>query len=136
MPAYDFYNEEVGETISVYLPLSATDKERAEQIVDGKIYKRVFEAPLAAIDSIVKDCSLEEFKRVTNKPNMKVGDMWKISAEMSAQRADKNGGYDENREKFYKSYEKKTGGKHSVVKAREAKAENEKILREFGIRIE
>jgi len=136
MPAYDFYNEEFGETISVYLPLSATDKERAEQIVDGKIYKRVFAAPLAAIDSIVKDCSLEEFKRVTNKPNMKVGDMWKISAEMSAQRADKNGGYDENREKFYKSYEKKTGGKHSVVKAREAKAENEKILREFGIRIE
>jgi len=136
MPAYDFYNEEFGETISVYLPLSATDKERAEQIVDGKIYKRVFEAPFAAIDSIVKDCSLEEFKRVTNKPNMKVGDMWKISAEMSAQRADKNGGYDEKREKFYKDYEKKTGGKHSVVKAREAKAENEKILREFGIRIE
>lgn len=136
MPAYDFYNEDLNETISVYLPLSASDRERSEQIVDGKIYKRVFAAPLAAIDSIAKDATLEDFKRVTNKPNMKVGDMWKISAEMSAQRADKNGGYDENREKFYKDYEKKTGGKHPIVKAREVKAENEKKLRDFGIRIE
>lgn len=137
MPVLDFQNPETGKIISVLVPITAPDKERHEQIGDdGKVYKRVYSAPNAAIDSRVTDASKEEFRKLTSKKGVTVGDMWEISDQMSRHRADKNGGVDEVKEKFYKDYEKKFGRPHDDITRRAMKQRTDYLEREWGIKIE
>ncbi len=136
MPVYDFHNEESGKTISVLVPLHASDKERAQQRGgDGKIYRRVFAAPLAAKDTRMNDGTLADFRRTTSDKNLKVGEMWQISKEASEKRKQMSGGEDPVQEKFYQDYEKTTHGKHADVKKRETEAATRKVMDAFGIKV-
>lgn len=135
MPVYDFESPD-GKVISVLVPLNAADAERASQTVDGVVYKRVYSAPLAAKDTLRKGGSNEDFKRVTEGKNLKVGEMWEISKEMSKDRADRNGGHDPVKEQYYRDYAKKTGGPHADVKAREAAEKRRKLMNEMGIKVD
>lgn len=135
MPVFEFQHEESGEIISVLVAISEPDEARHKQIVDGKTYKRLYSAPIAAKDTLVKDATNQDFKRVTQGKNLTVGQMWEISKEMSEQRQDKNGGIDPVKEQFYKDYEKKTGGKHIDIKKREAIEKAKKKMEEMGIKV-
>jgi hypothetical protein len=132
MPSYDFASTD-GDIISVYVPLDAAPSERQIQTVDGKLYKRVWSAPAAAHDTRPGSASKEDFNRITQSKNLKVSDMWEISKEMSQARADKNGGHDPVRERYYERYAKDIGKPHKDVIKRETRA---KLLKECGIRIE
>jgi hypothetical protein len=69
--------------------------------------------------------------KVTNKPGT-IGDLWDRSAELSAKRADKNGGIDPVKEQYFKDYsEKRNGQKHQEQIKQEA---NQK-LKNAGITI-
>ena len=135
MPVLDFASED-GEIISVLVPITAPDKDRHVQVQDGKTYKRVYAAPLAAHDTKAKDATLEDFTRVVAGKQMTVGEAWKISQEMSEQRAHKNGGRDEVKEKYYEEYRRKMGSEHADVTKRKKLAEREKLYKEMGIKIE
>ena len=134
MPVYEFAAED-GKVISVLVRLDEPDSARAQQTVDGKVYKRVYSAPLASHDSIPKDGSRKEFWAATTAKNIKVGDMWELSKEMSEKRAAKNGGVDPVKAQFYKDYEKRMGSKHADVLKQEAREKHRKSMAEFGIKV-
>jgi hypothetical protein len=71
---------------------------------------------------------------VTDK-NITVGDAWQIAKDLSDARAQKHGGVDPVKEKFYKDYEKKTGGKHIDVKKREAMEKAKRVMEAMGVDI-
>jgi phage terminase small subunit len=136
MPAYDFQCEETGEIISVYVPLKAPNRQRQIQKRKGKVYKRIYSAPTAAVDSRVKDASKEDFRRMTTGKKLSVGDMWDISKDMHQHRADKNGGVDEVKEQYYRDYERQNKVKHPDVEKREAAKKAAEEANPWGIRIE
>ncbi len=135
MPVFDFTHEPSGETISHHVPLNAPDKERHEQVRDGKVYKRVYAAPLAARDTKAGDATAADFKRTTEGKNVKVGDLWKISAEMAHERQQRQG-RDEVTEKHHAQYLKETGKPHPDVQKREAKKASDALYKQLGIRVE
>lgn len=137
MPVHEFVNESTGKTVEVYVPINAPTSEHHTQMIEGVAYKRVYSAPLAAVDTSHGDATKEDFKRLTtNKKGLTVGQMWEMSAEMSQHRADKNGGVDTVKESFYKNYEKEVGKPHPDIEKKEKlKAANDH-LRKMGIKIE
>lgn len=136
MPVYDYADEATGKVISVLVRLDEPDEARRVQIQDGITYKRIYSAPLAAVDTAKGSLSQEDFNRVTQNKNLKVGDFWDISREMSQDRADRNGGYDPVKEKFYEKHLKEYGKPHKDVIDRNVRAKTAKVMQEMGIKIE
>jgi hypothetical protein len=135
-PVHDFYNETTGETVEVYVPISAEATQHQVQVVDGKKYKRVYTAPLAAVNSIKGAGTKEDFTRVTtNKKGLKVGDMWEISAEMSDRRASKMGGTDAVKEKFYDDFKKQNGVPHLEAQRQERLKRANERLKTMGVSV-
>lgn len=139
MPVYSFAADD-GTTISVLVPLTAPDKERHEQVgEDGRVYKRVYAAPLTSVNSRKGDLSKEDFRRMTENKNLKQGELWSLSAEMSREREEKLGS-DPVKAKFYRDYERECGVKHTQQikeeKAREAQRKleqaQERLKKRFG----
>jgi hypothetical protein len=135
MPVFDFADEATGKTISVLVTLAEPDSARHTQVVDGTTYKRVYSAPLAAVDTQKGALTQNDFNRVTTNKNLKVGDMWNIAQEMSQDRADKNGGYDPVREKFYEKHQKEFGKPHKDAIDRNVREKTAKVMAAMGIKI-
>lgn len=134
MPVYNFASAE-GKEISVLVTLAEPDSARHAQVVDGVTYKRVYSAPLAAVDTQKGSLSQEDFNRVTQNKNLKVGDFWNISQEMSQDRADRNGGYDPVKEKMYERHLKEYGKPHKDVIDRNVREKTAKVMAHMGIKI-
>lgn len=80
---------------------------------DGLEWKRVFTIPNASIDSQIDPYSSKEFIQKTENKKGTIGDMMDYSKELSHNRAEKNGGLDPVKEKYYKDYsDKRKGAKH------------------------
>jgi hypothetical protein len=137
MPIHEFYNESNGRKIEIYVPVNAPSEDHQFQIVEGQTYKRVYSAPLASVDSTMKDATKEDFRRLTtNKKGLTVGQMWEMSAEMSEHRAHKNGGVDNVKESFYKNYEKEVGKLHPEVERKKKLEAANAHLKSMGIKID
>lgn len=135
MPIHSFVHEASGETIDVYVPASAPAPEHQLQVRDGREYRRVYAAPLAAKDTQYGDASLKDFSRKTSdKSGLKVGDMWEISREMSDRRRQRDG-VDVVRERYYEKYEQEYGEKHADVVQRDRLERANRTLNEYGIRV-
>jgi hypothetical protein len=82
------------------------------EYIDGKGTKwnRVFLAPTASIDTKIDCDSFSDFSRKTENKNMKLGDMWDLSGELSDKRI-KRKGHDPIKENAIKNYSKKCKGK-------------------------
>jgi hypothetical protein len=77
---------------------------------EGVEWKRVFLSPNASIDNSIDPFSNQQFIDATYNKKGTVGDMMDLSAELSAKRAEKRGGTDPVKEKFYNKYAKERGG--------------------------
>ena len=97
------------------------DKEEYEEVLqgmndehvyekDGVKWDRVFLAPNASIDSEIDPFNKSQFMDVTRNKRGTYGDMMDLSKEMSAKRAEKAGGKDPVKERFYDNYAKERGG--------------------------
>ena len=73
--------------------------------------------------------SSKDFARVTNKGGT-IGDLWDRSAELSAKRADKNGGIDPVKDKFFEKYSKERGGQKHLE---QIKQETNQKLKNAGL---
>jgi hypothetical protein len=71
---------------------------------------RVWTVPHASIDSSIDPFSKQQYIDATYKKKGTVGNMMDYSAELSAQRAEKAGGLDPVKEKFYNNYAKERNG--------------------------
>lgn len=78
---------------------------------DGVKWERVFTVPQASIDANIDPFNQQQFIDKTGSKNGSVGDVWDRSAELSAKRAEKAGGVDPVKAKYYKDYSKKRKGK-------------------------
>ena len=106
------------------------DKEEYEEVLqgmndehvyekDGVKWDRVFLAPNASIDSEIDPFSKSQFMDVTRNKRGTYGDMMDLSKEMSAKRAEKAGGKDPVKEKFYATYAKERGGAEHPQRTRD-----------------
>ena len=133
MPVHSFQDPDSDHTVDIYVPSSASSLDHNQQLVDGKLYKRVWSAPLAARDIITASASREDYLRTTEGKRYKVGEMQDLAAEMREHRKDRNGGYDEVTEAYYKRYERDNGEEHDDVKARRKLEQTNARLAEWGI---
>lgn len=78
---------------------------------NGITWNRVFTVPQASIDANIDPFNQQQFIDKTGSKNGSVGDVWDRSAELSAKRAEKAGGVDPIKEKYYKKYSKTRKGK-------------------------
>ena len=107
MPIYLFEHPETKETIELVQGMS--DK---HSYVDknGLEWRRVFTPSIINIDGKVSAWNSKDFSRTTENKNYTLGEMWDKSAELSAQRAEKNGGIDPVKQNAEKEYSKKRKG--------------------------
>ena len=78
---------------------------------NGVKWERVFTVPNIGIDTKLDPFSEKQFLEKTRVNKGKLGDLMDRSRELSDKRADKNGGIDPVREKFFKEYSKKRKNK-------------------------
>lgn len=135
MPIFEFSHEESGETISLHLDLKQPSEAYRLQTIDGKTYKRVYTAPLAGRDTIVRDATLDDYTRITENKNLTVGEMAKISKEMAEKRGEREG-TDKVKNEFYRNYEQKIGKKHKDEIKNERRKKAEASLKKFGVSVD
>lgn len=94
----------------------------------GVEWKRVFFAPFAAIDANIDPFSQRQFTDSTGAKKGTVGDMLDYSSEMSERRADKSGGVDPVKQKYFDDYaSKRNGQRHAAEKKKTYESKNVKI---------
>jgi hypothetical protein len=126
MPYYIFQNPQTGE-VDDHVFFHMNDEKK--YVVDGVEWKRLYTVPNASIDTKVDPYSSKDFATATaNKKGQTLGQMWERSAEMSAQRAAKDG-IDPVKKKFYDDYKKRTGEKHPHQKIEDRKAKAKEVTK-------
>ena len=106
MPLYPFVHPDTGETKDVFFHMN-DDKVYVD--TDGVEWKREFHAPQLNTEASIDPWNNADFVNKTNKGGT-VGDLLDRSAELSAKRAEQNGGVDPVKEKYYNDYSKKRNG--------------------------
>ena len=96
---------------------------------DDVEWSRVFLAPNASIDNTIDPFSKQQYIDATYNKKGTIGDMMDLSAELSSKRAEKAGGLDPVKEKFYDAYSKeRKGTEHpNRIKERGYESKNVKI---------
>ena len=95
---------------------------------DGVEWQRVFLSPNASIDNSVDPFSKQQFIDATYSKKGTLGDMMNLSAELSEKRAEKMGGKDPVKEKFYNNYAKeRNGAEHPNRKRKTYESKNVKV---------
>lgn len=118
MALYLFRNPKTDETKEVVQRMN--DEHKYSE--GGIEWERVYLAPQASIDSKIDPFSQNQFIDKVGVSKGSLGDVWERSSEMSARRAEKAGGADPVKEKFYEDYSKKTKGKEHPNKTKERMA--------------
>ena len=90
-------------------------------------WKRVFLSPNASIDNSIDPFNNQQFIDATYKKKGTVGNMMDLSAELSSKRAEKAGGIDPVKEKFYSDYAKERGGVEHPNRIKEKGFENKNV---------
>ena len=109
MPIYTYKHPETGEYKEIVQTMSEEHVYTDEQ---GVQWKRVFTVPNAAMDTKEDAWNKNQFIDKTGRMKGTVGDVLDYSSELSARRAEANGGEDPVKRKAFNDYEKRTGKKH------------------------
>jgi hypothetical protein len=127
MPLYIYKHPEKEEYIEVLQGMN--DEHKYEQ--DDLEWERVFLAPNASIDSSVDPFNGRQFVDSTAAKKGTMGDMMDYSKELSEKRADKNGGVDPVKEKYYKDYSKARNGAEHPKQRMEKGYESKNVKIEY-----
>ena len=109
MPLYVYQHPETGEEIEILQGMNDVHEYLDDE---GVKWTRVFFAPNMNLDTDLDPFSQADFVRATGNKKGTMGEMMDLSKEMSARRAEKNGGVDPIKQKDYQEYKKKTGKPH------------------------
>ena len=125
MPLYTYKHPDTNEHKDVF---QSMNEEHIYVDSFGTEWKRVYFAPNASIDSNIDPFSKRQFTDSTGGKKGTMGDMFDYSEEMSQRRAEKAGGVDPVRKKYFDDYTKKTNGqKHHAEKKQTYESKNVKI---------
>lgn len=125
MPMYIFENPKTKEEMEIFFHMN-DEKKYVDD--DGLEWKRVFISSQLNTEGSIDPWDNNSF--VNSTANMKgtVGDMLDKSAELSSMRAEKNGGVDPLKKKYFKNYSKERNGtKHHMDKSNTYESKNVKI---------
>jgi len=109
MPIYTYKHPETGEHKDIVQTMSEAHVYIDD---DGIEWKRVFTVPNAAMDLKEDAWNKNQFIDKTGRMKGTVGDVLDYSSELSARRAEANGGEDPVKRQAFNAYEKRTGKKH------------------------
>lgn len=109
MPIYIYKNPDTDERIEVIQTMA---EEHIYIDEFGLQWKRVLTVPYTSIDTKEDAWDHNQFVEKTGKMKGTVGDVLDYSSELSAKRAESNGGEDPVKRQAFKDYEKKVGKKH------------------------
>jgi hypothetical protein len=93
----------------------------------GVEWKRVYFAPNASIDSNIDPFSQRQFTDSTGGKKGTVGDMLDYSEEMSQRRAEKSGGSDPVKQKYFNDYASKRNGQRHIAEKKTYESKNVKV---------
>jgi|TARA_B100000902_G_scaffold393673_1_gene448380 hypothetical protein len=93
----------------------------------GVEWGRVWTIPHASIDSSIDPFNNQQYIDATHNKKGTIGDMMDLSAELSAKRAEKSGGLDPVKEKFYDNYKKERKGAEHPNRIKEKGYESKNI---------
>ena len=93
----------------------------------GVEWQRVFLSPNASVSTSIDPFNRQQYIDATYQKKGTVGDMMDLSAELSAKRAEKTGGKDPIKEKFYDNYAKERGGAEHPQRIREQGYESKNV---------
>ena len=127
MPIYVYKHPEREEYEEVFQGMN--DEHVYEK--DGVTWERVFLAPNASIDNNIDPFNQQQFMDATYGKKGTMGDMMDLSAEMSQKRADKAGGKDPVKEKFYDNYAKERNGAQHPSRGKEQGYESKNVKVDF-----
>jgi len=103
---YVYENPNTGEVKEVSQKMSEVHR----YFEDGVEWNRVFLSPQLSTDTRISDTSEQAFVRKSGQMQGTMGDLYDLSKEFSHKR-EKEVGKDTVKEKFYKNYSDKRGGK-------------------------
>lgn len=113
MPIYLFKHPEKEKYKEAFFHM---DEEKILKI-DGVKWQRVYSAPNLNTEAPINPWDNNDFVNKTKNKKGTVGDIMDASAELSAKRAEQNGGIDPVKQKYFKDYAKKRNGtKHHLDK--------------------
>ena len=111
MPLYLYENIETEEVVEVLQSMTEVHEYHGVNGDEKGLWRRVFVNPNMSFDTKVDPFSKQSFVQSTVGKNDTYGDLQNRAAEASEARAQRYGGKDPVKEKYYKDYHKKTNGK-------------------------
>lgn len=127
MPIYQYMHPVTEAIIEVVQSMNDVH----EYSEDGVVFKRVWSKPQAAFDTHVDPHSAKDFVKATRKKDT-MGGIWDRSADLSNERASRNGGVDPVKQGFYNEWSAKRKGQlHPELRREQALKAAEKV----GLRI-
>jgi len=127
MPLYSYRNVSTGEVRDVLQTMSETHEYFGER-GDQDCWQRVFYPPNFTIDGTINPFSQKDFMRKTENKKGTIGDIMDRSAELSEQRAEKTGGEDPVKQKYFDNYAKeRRGARHLKEKKKVYEDKNVKV---------
>ena len=113
MPIYLFKHPEEEKYEEVFFHMDQIK----ELIIDGVKWQRIYHSPNLSTEASINPWDNNDFVNKTKNKKGTLGDMMDTSAELSAKRAEQNGGVDPIKQKYFKDYAKKRNGtKHHLDK--------------------
>jgi len=114
MPIYTYEHPETGERVDI---VQTMNEDHSYTDENGLKWNRVFSIPNASTDSQIDPNNPQAFLDATRNKKGSMGDLLDMSKELSEKRADKNGGSDPVKDKFFKEYsDSRKGAKHPEQK--------------------
>ena len=124
MPLYTYRHPDTGEEKDV---LQSMNDEHIYIDEFGLEWKRVFTVPHASIDSNIDPFSESQFRDSTGAKKGTVGNMLDYSEEMSQRRAEKAGGEDPVKKKYFDDYAAKRNGQRHVSELKTYESKTVKV---------
>ena len=115
MPQYSYRNPKTGKTKDVF----QTMNEEHSYSEGGVVWERVWTVPQAAVDANIDPFNQNAFIDKVGAQKGSMGDCYDRSAELSAKRAEKRGGSDPIKEKYYEAYKNKRRGTEHPLQIKE-----------------
>ncbi len=125
MPIYIYENPKTKEVIEVF---QSMDEKHTYVDKNGVKWDRVFLPSQLKTEASIDPWNANDFVEKTKNVKGSYGDMLDRSSELSEKRAEKNGGVDPIKKKYFEDYSKKRGGaKHSADRPKTIETKNVKI---------
>ena len=136
MPLYLYENKETEEVVEVLQGMSEVHEYQGECGTQKDLWRRVYVNPGLSSDTKMDAFDSKSFVASTVNKNDTYGDLQNRAAEASAIRAQKNGGKDPVKEKYYNDYKQKTNGKLHPTEQKEKFQKAVEKAEKKGLKIE